>query len=223
MATGQTILDTMEMLNQELQLQSGEADVTRGLVALNRAQDYLEALAATAGKSLQTKTTVTQTAGQDYSARPAGLLRIDRLQLLDANSRVLYALDVDKSAGGRGSLRWPLTAGTASTVNGKPLKYSYDEDYLYWTPAADTTNVIRVIGLIQAADITANGTFAYKDPLILPLAAFAVRLMRIGVDDQVPDIGSLAQETFGPILKALSTANRDSGGGGFEYTESHSA
>jgi hypothetical protein len=44
--TGQTLLDTMELLNQELQLQSGEADVVRGLLALNIAQDHFEASAA---------------------------------------------------------------------------------------------------------------------------------------------------------------------------------
>ena len=44
--TGQDLLDRMELVNQELQLQSGEADVTRGLLALNVAQDYLESILA---------------------------------------------------------------------------------------------------------------------------------------------------------------------------------
>ena len=223
MATGQTLLDTMEMLNQELQLQSGEADVTRALIALNRSQDYLEALASTAGKSLQTETTITQTAGVEYTARPSGLLRIDRLQLLDANGRGVYSLLPDKRTGGQvDNLRWPVAASTAPSGTGKPLKYAYDEDYFYWAPLPDTTNSIRVWGLIQAADITANGTFAYKDPLILPVAAFAVRLLKAGVDDTITDVAGIAQETFGPILRALSAANRDAAGG-FEYTVSHSA
>ncbi len=36
----------MELVNQELQLQAGEENVTKGLLALNVAQDYFESLAA---------------------------------------------------------------------------------------------------------------------------------------------------------------------------------
>ena len=46
MATGQTILDLMEVFDRGLQLQSGESGVTMGLRAANAAQDYLESLLA---------------------------------------------------------------------------------------------------------------------------------------------------------------------------------
>lgn len=223
MATGQTLLDTMEMLNQELQLQSGEADVTRALVALNRAQDHLEAMAAGYGKSLQSTTAISQTANVHYTARPAGLLRIDRIQLLDSNSRPLYNLDPDKRAGGNAiGWSWPQTLGLASTGTGKPYRYSYDRTNFYWTPVPDAANNLLVYGLVAAADITAGGTFAYDDVLILPLAGFATRLLRAGVDDAVQDVGMVAQEAFGPVLKSLSLANRDMAGG-LEYRKSHSA
>ena len=44
MATGQTVLDLMEVLAPELQLQSAEADVVKGLIVLNRAQSAFEML-----------------------------------------------------------------------------------------------------------------------------------------------------------------------------------
>lgn len=220
MATGQTLLDTMEMLNQELQLQSGESDVTRGLVALNRAQNHLEAMAAGHGRSLQSTTAISQTANVHYTARPAGLLRIDRIQLLDSNNRPLYNLDPDKRAGGNAiGWSWPLSLTAGS---GKPYRYSYDRTNFYWTPIPDAANNLLVYGLVAASAITASGTFAYDDVLILPLAGFAVRLLRAGVDDAVQDVGTIAQETFGPVLKTLSLANRDLASG-LEYRRSHSA
>ena len=42
MATGQTLLDLMEVMDRGLQLQSGETGVTQGLLALNAAQDHFE-------------------------------------------------------------------------------------------------------------------------------------------------------------------------------------
>ena len=47
MATGQTLLNLMEDLNSELQLQSGEANVAKGLRMLNAAQDMFESVLAT--------------------------------------------------------------------------------------------------------------------------------------------------------------------------------
>jgi len=86
--TGQNLLDRMELVNQELQLQAGEADVVRGLVALNVAQDYLESLLASRGKSFigTTPGNVVTAANTETTAFPAGVLRIDRMQVLDATT-----------------------------------------------------------------------------------------------------------------------------------------
>ncbi len=75
--TGQDLLDRMELLNQELQLQSGEVDVTRGLLALNVAQDYFEVLAAgrknIAGGGTPVST-VSTAAGVESTNYPSGVL-----------------------------------------------------------------------------------------------------------------------------------------------------
>lgn len=222
MALGQVLLDTMELINQELQLQSGEADVTRALVALNRSQDYMESLAAAAGKSLQSTTTVTTVANTETTAKPAGLLRVDRLQLLDSNSRpVRDVIPINRTGGHvEGSGNWAATSSSSTT--GKPAYYSEDDSYFYWTPLPDGVSTIRVYGLIAASDISAAGTFAYKDIAILPVASFACRLMRLGVDDSIGDVASVAQETFSSVLTNFSSSRRD-GAKGLEYSERHSA
>ena len=81
MATGQTLLDLMEVLDRGLQLQSGQTGVTMGLRAANAAQDYLESLLALQPNNYgSTVGTVTTTADTETTAFPTGLLRLDRLQ-----------------------------------------------------------------------------------------------------------------------------------------------
>src|SRR3990167_36995 len=117
--TGQDILDRMELLNQELQLQSGEVDVTRGLLAINVAQDYFEGLAAARKGILGSSTgTITTPASTEPTASPAGVLRIDRLQLLNATtSRPEGKLQRLHRTGGHvmGGL-WPLNLISSSTT-----------------------------------------------------------------------------------------------------------
>jgi hypothetical protein len=212
----------MELLNQELQLQSGEADAARGLVALNRAQDYFESMAALRARCLMSTTTVSQSASTETTARPSNLLRIDRLQLLDANSRPVGDITPLSRVGGQaGATYWPLTA-TATASTGKPYRYAWDKNYFYWQPLPDSPNVVRVYGLIAATDITADGTFLYDDVVILPMAGFACRLMKIGVDDNMSDVAGLAQESFKAVLDRYELEMRD-GARGLEYTEIHSA
>ena len=72
MATGQSILNIMEDLNGELQLQSGEVDVAKGLRAVNAAQDMFETVLSTHGRVSASKTgTVTTTANTETTAIPA--------------------------------------------------------------------------------------------------------------------------------------------------------
>lgn len=218
--TGQTLLDTMELLDQELQLQSGEANVTRGLVALNRAQDYFESLAAVRKDILGGATgTVATSANTETTSFPSGVLRIDRLQLLDSNSRPYRELGRIQRAGGHAvSSFWPWNITQSGT--GSPYRYWTNGTLIYWQPLPSGTHTVRWYGFQVASDITAGGTFAYPDIVALPLASFAGALMKAGVDDDPATWQSLAQATFSSTLDALESFNRD-GARGLEYTQIH--
>lgn len=221
MATGQTLLDTMELLNQELQLQSGENDVTRGLVALNRAQDFFEARAAIYPDILGGSTgTVVTASSTETTAFPTGVLRVDGLQVLDSNSRPIYNLDPIEETGGHVWNRyWPLSA--FSTVSaGRPRAYWDDGTNIYWDPLPDAVYTIRWYGFKVKDDITAGGTFNYPDVVILPIASFAVRLIKTGIDDMPADVGRLAQEVFDPVLDTMSMHKRERPKG-FVYRYTH--
>lgn len=213
MATGQTLLDTMELLDQEAQLQAGESDVVFGLIALNRAQDYFESLAAQHPGIVNTNAstgTVTTTLNTETTAYPSGLLRIDRLQYLDPTSSLpAWDLEYFEPTGShrRGTAYWNLV--TSSTGTGKPRAYWANGAYIYWNPLPDATHTVRWYGLKQATDITASGTFLYPDICILPFATFAVALMSMGVGDELGDPHGLAQATFGSVIKTLADQNRD--------------
>jgi hypothetical protein len=221
MATGQTLLDTMELLNRELQLQSGESDVTRGLVALNRAQDYLESiLAAEKWVKGDTTGTVVTADETETTAYPTGLLRLDRLVLLSATtSRPEYELEPIRDSVASGP-PWPMSLATSSATAGKPISYSTNGRSIYWSPLPDGIYTIRWYGLQAATDISAAGTFAYDDIYILPLASFAARLLKVGLDDDQGDIGTVAENTFRPAIKAAAGYNRD-GGRGLRYRFTH--
>lgn len=219
--TGQTLLDTMEVLNQELQLQTGEADVTRGLVALNRAQDYFETFAAQSpdilGSGVGTVVTVADT---ETTAFPSGVLRIDKLHFINPDTnRPQYRLEPLKTTGGHVvGYSWPFYLIADRT--GKPTSYYTNGTLIYWNPLPSAAHTIRWYGFQVASDITAGGTFAYPDIVALPIAAFAVKIMKLGVDDQLGDINQLAAETFNPVLKTLSMFNRDKAAG-FDYKNVH--
>lgn len=219
--TGQDLLDAMEVLNQELQLQTSEADQSRGLTALNMAQDYFESLAAQEGEILgDTTADITTTANTETTTFPTGFLRIDRIQFIDpATSRPSYDLDNLSEVGSHvGSRAWP---GVSSTLTGRPEAYYTNGRNIYWSPLPSATHTLRVYGFKIADAITSGGTFSYADELRLPFAAFAVRLMRIGVGDDVQDVAAIAKETFGSALGSMTAVNRD-GATGLVYTRNHS-
>lgn len=221
MATGQTLLDTMEVLNQELQLQPGEADVTRGLTALNRAQDYFESMAALR-KILGGQTgTVVTASSTERTAFPTSVLRIDRLQLLDSTtSRPKYDLKSIRRVGGHAATSyWPLNLTTYGS-SGDPAAYWTDGSYIYWSPLPSGISTVRWYGFQRASDITASGTFAYDDGVILPLASFAAQLLKIGLDDSGQELSGLATVTFQSILDTLEHFNRD-GAVPLQYTQRH--
>ena len=221
MATGQSLLDRMELLNPELQLQSGETDVTRGLLALNVAQDYFETRAALRKDVFgSSSSTVTTTLNTETTTHPTGLLRIDRLQFIDpSTSRPAWDLTPIRRTGGHAwGGGWPATLGSAGA--GRPTGYWTNGVNIYWEPLPSDTHTVRWYGFQVASDITASGTFAYPDIAMLPVAVFATRLLKAGLDDPIADLDSLAQRAFEPVLDLLTNFNRD-GAKGLEFERSH--
>lgn len=222
MATGQTILNLMEALDPELQLQSGESDVTKGLAVLNAAQDAFESLASqhpqVFGSAVSTLTT---TQNQEYTTYPSGLLRLDGLDMLDSDSLPEYQIRSKKQRGGHRYGRPYWWDYISTTAMGKPAVYWTNGTRIYWDPIPDaSTYVIRYYGFAAAADITASGTFTYPDMVVLPLASFAVRILRTGLDDPIADISALGKDIIGPVVTSLAGFNRD-GGHGYVYMFNH--
>lgn len=209
--TGQDLLTLMEDVHRELQTQSGEVDVTRALRLLNTAQDYFETLVALIPRAYGSGTgTVTTAASTETTAFPAGLLRVDALWLLDTDGslpvRKLY--DIDGAGGHQESnLPWPLEVRLGQTT-GAPRGAFIDGTNIYWDPLPDSTRTIRWYGLQRASDITAVGTFTYDDGVALPLALFAVELIRRGLDDPVTDYIEMANQIFQPELKRIKKFRR---------------
>jgi hypothetical protein len=221
--TGQTILNLMEVLNQELQLQTGEADVTRGLLALNAAQDQFESIAAQVPNILGSSSgTVTTTANVESTAFPAGLLRLDGLDYLDTTVTPNLPVWPVARVSGIGmhayvdTNRWVLSA----TTGGRPEGYWTNGTNIYWAPLPDATYTVRYYGFSAAADLTAAGTFTYPDMVALPLASAAVRLLKVGLDDSADSIAAIITEVLTPVLRALGAFNRD-GAVPLSYTRLH--
>lgn len=222
MATGQTLLNWMEILFPELQLQVGEADVTKGLLALNAAQDMLETHIAQYGPNMfgGVQGSVSTTANQEYTTFPSGLLRLDALDMQDGSGVVEYRLGRATEAGGHAFHRpWPWNV-LMPTSTGKPARFWTNGTRIYWDPIPTSTYTIRTYGFSAASDITASGTFAYPDICILPLATLASKFIRIGLDDPVENYMQLAQETFNPVLDAMDGFNR-TGPSEYVYVRSH--
>lgn len=217
--TGQTLLNYMELADNELELQSGEADVVKGLLALNIAQDYYESRAALVPNFFQSSTTsVSTSAATETTAYPAGLLRIDRLQLL-VNSVPQWDIGkLGRTGGHIWNRTWPFNV-LSTTTTGKPTRYWTNGTSFYWNPTPDATYSVRVYGLIAASDITANGTFAYPDIVAFPLASFAAAIIEEGLDDD-GGLTSMAATVFDPLIQSQSNFNRD-GARGLEYSEIH--
>jgi len=221
MATGQTLLDLMELTNQELQLQSGEGDVTRGLLALNVSQDYFETMAAVRKIKGGTTTEITTVANTETTAFPTGFLRIDALQLLTgAAGTVRWDLDRLQRTGGHAGGRLSQWVFSMPSATGEPRRYWTQGSLIYWAPRPAGVSYVRVYGFQRATDLTASGTFAYDDAVMLPIASFAGKIAAIGVGDPIGDISALATETFKSVLDALEEFNRD-GGVNLTYTSSH--
>ncbi len=220
--TGQTLLDTMEILFPELQLQPGEAGVSQGLLALNIAQDAFETLLAHEPEIMGSGvTTVVTVANTETTAYPAGLLRVDKLYYQDASGKAIYQLDRIHRAGEQvWPYVWPMNT-LSNLTSGKPLQYYTNGTLIYWAPVPDQVYTIRVHGFLAKADITVSGTFLYPDMCMLPLATMAVRIIKTGLEDGPGDISSLAGAVLDPVLAQMRNFNRD-GGSPYRYRYHHS-
>lgn len=226
--TAQDLLNIMEILDAELQLQDGEPDQAKGLIALNVSQDYFETVAAQRPKIFGSSTgTVVTSNGVEFAAYPTGLLRVDRLQLLNSTTnRPKRNLRPLRGAGGYSNTsNWPLSL--ADSASGEPVAYWTNGTSIYWNPLPSGTYTVRWYGFQRAASLDLEldpqgdlTDFAYDDGVALPIAAFAVRLIKSGLDDDPAAQATLAAETFNPILDTLSSALRD-GAAPFEYTQEH--
>lgn len=184
--------------------------MTKGLVALNAAQDHFESLVSQLPSVLGDDIgTVTTSASTESTAFPTGLLRLDQLQYIDpGTSRPAWDLLPIHETGGHSIYRFPPILATSATSEGKPRAYYTDGSNIYWDPLPSGTHTVRYYGFSAAADITAGGTFAYPDIVMLPLATFAAKLMRLGVDDDIGDLTGVALETMGPVVESLGNFQR---------------
>jgi hypothetical protein len=74
---------------------------------------------------------------------------------------------------------------------------------------------------MKTADaITAGGTFSYPEIVMLPIVQFAVRMLRIGKDDEAGPVIDLGNQIFGPVIQMLARFNRDRAPG-YDYRYSH--
>ena len=219
MATGQTLMDTMEVMDRGLQLQSGETGVTLALRALNAAQDHFESMLALQPNVMASSIgTVTTSANTESTAFPTGLIRVDRLQFIDPDtSRPAWDLE---RVGGVGDHYTSGVIQFNNTVTGRPIRYWTNGSHIYWDPLPDATNTVRYYGMKAATDITAGGTFAYPDIVMLPIAQFAVRMLRVGKDDEAGPVIDLGNQIFGPVIQTLARFNRDRAPG-YDYRYTH--
>lgn len=221
MATGQSILDRMKVLFPELQISSGASDVTNALLAANMAQDYMESVFALHPEIYgDTTGTITTTANTETTTFPTGVIRLDMLQYLDpSTSRPAGEISIIRETGGHaGFTLYPWIA--ASTTAGIPRRTYTNGRQLFWDPVPDGVYTVRWYGLQQQADLTASGTVTYPDICLLPMANFAVQMLRTGLDDDPAAYDALAKTVFEPVVSALTQFRRDRPQP-FQYSYSH--
>jgi hypothetical protein len=224
MATGQTILNLMEVLHPELQLQSGESDVAKGLVAANAAQDMFETHAAQYCDFWGSSTgTVDTTSGQEFTDFPTGLIRLDGLDYINpTTNRPGHSLRplFERGQHAAGNF-WPNSL-VSSQSSGVPRAYWTNGTRIYWDPIPSGTDTIRYYGFSHDTDITASGTIRYPEAVSLPLATLAVKIIRLGLDDPIGELTQFVADTFNPVLDLLSGFRRD-GPAPYAYSRHHEA
>ena len=206
----------MQVLDNELDVSSAGADETRSISALDMAQDAFEAFIANHPDLLGTAGTVTTTADTEATAWPSTLMRMDTAWLMNTTSTPnlpQWQIDIIQDVGGHiPAVPWPWGSGgvwATPAGKGKPVALYTNRANLYWRPLPDATHTVRIYGLYSATDIASRTeTFAYPDVVSLPMAAFAVRMMEMGVDDPSDELAALATEIYAPVLNMLRQPTR---------------
>lgn len=205
------LLTAMSVLDNELDAVVGGVDETRAINALILAQHQFEILAAQYPKVFQTSAqTLAVAASTETTAFPSALLRLDALWLLDAaTQRPVTKLKRITDIGAHvPALPWPLSLSLA-TGTGSPAAYYANTADFYWLPLPAGADTIRVYGMIAAAEfVSRDSLFTYPPQTRLPIAAFASKLLSIGVGDAKADLDGLAEETFRPLLKTQKKFDR---------------
>lgn len=207
--TGADLLARMKVLNNELRIAANGADEARALTALDMAQDQFQRLAAAMPIIGQTNDTVTTVANTESTAWPSGLLRIDRVWLLNSDGQQVREVEYTYDTGGHTPTSpWPLNF-LASGV-GAPMAYSASlDDALYWSPRPDAAYTLRIYGLYERTAITSRDTvFGWPKAVSIPLAATAVRILEMGIDDPSDELTALAEEAYQPIFRSMRKAIR---------------
>lgn len=220
--TAADLLSRMKILANELRIASGGADESRCLTALDMAQDYFEDVAASMPKVGQRTTTCTTSANTETTAWPTGLLRVDSVWYVDpATSRPAWELrNIYDTGGHQPQSPFPYNLSLSSGT-GAPREYFSDEQTFYWRPLPDATHTLRVYGLIARTALTSRSvTFGWQDSVSLPLTAFAVQLVRLGVDDRTDELQALAEQMFTPVLRRMRKSVRQ-GPMSKHYTQVH--
>ena len=211
MSTIADVYDVMSLIDNELDLSSGGSDETRALVAVKVAQRYFETLAAAMPAGvLQTTITVATAAQTETTTWTASLKRLDAVWVLDpVTLRPMYRLKRIHETGGHvPSLPWPLQL-SLPTGTGAPAGYYANTANFYWMPLPDGIHTLRLYGFVTAAAPTSRAsTFAYADECMAPFAAFAVKLMAMGVADADGDLTALADTCFRPLLRGMKKFDR---------------
>jgi hypothetical protein len=203
----------MKVLFPELQIAPGGKDVATALTAANMAQDYLESVFALHPEIHgDTSGTITTTAGQETTTFPIGVIRLDRLYLLDLQTgRPMSPIDLIRETGGHagtGAVA-PSLVGGSNGGGGRPWQAYTNGRLLYWAPYPDNAYSVRWYGLQQQADVTVADPVAYADLCLTPLATFAVQMIRTGLDDDVAQYTALATTIFEPVVASLTGFRRD--------------
>jgi hypothetical protein len=206
------VLGAMSVLDNELDIAAGGADETRAITALDMAQDMFEAVLATHPDTLGTSANTATVANTEATTWPTGLLRIDTMWYLNTATTPnlpAWEIDVIQDVGGHAAnLRWPFNGGF-STGRGAPVGCYTNRANLYWQPLPDAVYTVRINGLFAKTAITTQTqTFEYPDEVRNPIAAFANRLLSLGVADPTDDIERIAAAMFGPVIKMLRHPTR---------------
>lgn len=220
--TAADLLTRMQVIDNELEIASGGDDETKCLAALDMAQDYMESVAASMPRIGSAKTTIATVANTETTDWPSSLKRVDSLWYIDSATNLpAWELTPIHNVGGhRPSSAFPYNL-VVNPGTGAPRQYGYDEDYFYWLPVPDAVYTIRVHGLSARTALTSRSvTFGWDDECSVPLAAFACRLLKMGIDDPTDALQALAEEAFVPVLRSLRKRVRQSPQGR-AYTEHH--